>query len=56
MMWMRALVAVVAVLLAFSSAVAHQGGTTGYATVSIAGQSVRYALSVPAEALGDAVA
>jgi HupE / UreJ protein len=54
MMWLRALVAVVAVLLAFSSAVAHQGGTTGYATVSVAGQSVRYALSVPAEGLGDA--
>ena len=54
MMWVRALVAVVAVSLALGSAVAHQGGTTGYATVSVAGQSVRYALSVPAEALGDA--
>src|SRR4029077_12947606 len=36
------------------SVVAHQGGTTGYATVSVAGQSVRYTLSVPAEGLGDA--
>lgn len=54
MMWLRAWVAFAAVSLALGSAAAHQGGTTGYATVSIAGQSVRYALSVPAEALGDA--
>lgn len=54
MMCVRVLVAFAAVLLALGSAVAHQGGTTGYATVSVAGQSVRYALSVPAEALGDA--
>lgn len=54
MTWARALVAVVAVSLAFGSAVAHQGGTTGYATVSVAGQSVRYALSLPAEGMGDA--
>lgn len=54
MMCVRALVAFAAVFLALDSAVAHQGGATGYATVSVAGQSVRYALSVPAEALGDA--
>jgi hypothetical protein len=54
MMWPRALVAFATVSLALGSAVAHQGGTTGYATVSVVGQSVRYALSVPAEALGDA--
>jgi hypothetical protein len=54
MMWLRALVAFATVSLALGSAVAHQGGTTGYATVSVAGQSVRYALSVPAEGLGDA--
>jgi len=54
MTWRRALVAVVAVSLALGSAVAHQGGTTGYATISVAGQSVRYALSLPAEGLGDA--
>jgi hypothetical protein len=54
MMWLRALVAVAAVSLAFATAVAHQGGTTGYATVSVAGQAVRYALSLPAEGLGDA--
>lgn len=51
MMWLRALVVVVS--LACGAAVAHQGGTTGYATVSVAGQSVRYALSLPAEGLGD---
>jgi hypothetical protein len=49
----RALAAVAAVSLAFG-AVAHQGGTTGHATVSIAGQSVRYALSLPTEGLEDA--
>jgi len=54
MMRLRALVAFTAVSLALGAAVAHQGGTTGYATVSVAGQSVRYALSVPAEGLGDA--
>jgi hypothetical protein len=51
MTWVRALIAVA--WLAFGAAVAHQGGTTGYATVSVAGQSVRYALSLPAEGLGD---
>ena len=50
----RALAAVAAVLLAIGAAVAHQGGTTGHATISVAGQSVRYALSLPAEGLGDA--
>jgi hypothetical protein len=54
MMWARALAAVAAVLLAIGAAVAHQGGTTGHATISVAGQSVRYALSLPAEGLGDA--
>jgi hydrogenase/urease accessory protein HupE len=54
MTWARALAAVAAVALAFGAAVAHQGGTTGHATISIAGQSVRYALSLPAEGLGDA--
>jgi hydrogenase/urease accessory protein HupE len=54
MTWTRALVAVAAVSLAFGLAIAHQGGTTGHATVSVAGQSVRYALSLPTEGLGDA--
>ena len=54
MTWARAWAAVAAVSLAFGAAVAHQGGTTGHATISIAGQSVRYALSLPAEGLGDA--
>jgi hypothetical protein len=54
MKWIRAVVVLAAVSLAFGAAVAHQGGTTGYATVSVAGQSVRYALSLPAEGLGDA--
>jgi hypothetical protein len=53
MRWTRALLAVAAVSLAFA-AIAHQGGTTGYATVSVSGQAVRYALSLPAEGLGDA--
>jgi hypothetical protein len=48
------LAAVAAVSLAAGAAVAHQGGTTGHATISVAGQSVRYALSLPAEGLGDA--
>ena len=52
--WIGALVAIAAVSLVFGAAVAHQGGTTGYATVSVGGQSVRYALSLPAEGLGDA--
>src|SRR4029450_4894919 len=54
MTWTRALAAVAAVLLAFGAAGAHQGGTTGHATISVAGQAVRYALSLPAEGLGDA--
>ena len=54
MTWTRGLAAVAAVALAFGAAVAHQGGTTGHATISVAGQSVRYALSLPAEGLGDA--
>jgi hypothetical protein len=53
-MWARVLAAVATVLLACGAATAHQGGTTGHATISVAGQSVRYALSLPAEGLGDA--
>jgi len=45
---------VAAAALACGAAVAHQGGTTGHATIAISGQSVRYALSLPAEGLGDA--
>lgn len=51
---LRLLVAAAAAALGFNAGVAHQGGTTGHATVSISGQSVRYALSLPAEGLGDA--
>jgi hypothetical protein len=40
-----------ALLLAFGPAVAHKAGTTGYATVSVAGQTVRYALSLPTDGL-----
>lgn len=54
MTWARLLVAITAAALVFGAAVAHQGGTTGHATVSVSGQSVRYALSLPAEGLGDA--
>jgi hydrogenase/urease accessory protein HupE len=35
------------------TALAHQGGTTGYATVSVDGQAVRFALALPAEGLGE---
>src|SRR5206468_2602134 len=54
--WVMGLIAVAAVSFAFGPAVAHKGGTTGYATVSVAGQTVRYALSLPANGLisGDA--
>lgn len=54
MRWLDALVAAAVAMLAVGAAVAHTGGTTGYATVSVAGQSVRYALSLPGEGLGDA--
>ena len=54
MKWTRARAAIAAGLLAASAAVAHQGGTTGHATISVSGQSVRYALSLPTEGLGDA--
>jgi hypothetical protein len=47
------LIAAAAMSLAFAVALAHQGGTTGYATVSVSGQAVRYALSLPADVLGD---
>ena len=46
--------AVIGALFAVAAAMAHQGGTTGYATVSVDGQSVRFALALPAEGLGDA--
>jgi HupE / UreJ protein len=42
------LVALLALCLTFAAA-AHKGGTTGYATVSVAGQTVRYALTLPAD-------
>lgn len=53
---MRGVSALVAVAIAWLAvaAVAHQGGTTGYATVSVDGQAVRYALALPAEAVGEA--
>ena len=44
-LWVIGLLA--AVSLTIGPAVAHKGGTTGYATVSVAGQTVRYALSLP---------
>ena len=53
MRWPGAVAAVVAAWFAFV-AVAHQGGTTGYAMVSVEGQAVRYALALPAEGLGEA--
>src|SRR3954447_11228244 len=55
-LWVIGLIAVAAVSLAVGPAVAHNGGTTGYATVSVAGQTLRYALSLPANGLisGDA--
>jgi HupE / UreJ protein len=49
--WVMGLLAVAPVSLAFGPAVAHKGGTTGYATVLVAGQTVRYALSLPADGL-----
>lgn len=54
MTWLCSLIAAAVAMLAVGVAVAHQGGTTGYATVSVSGQSVRFALSVPGEGLGDA--
>jgi hypothetical protein len=54
MSWGRAVAALAAVLLVVSVAIAHTGGTTGHATVSVAGQSVRYALTLPTDGLGDA--
>ena len=48
--WSGWLLGALAVLcLTFGFALAHKGGTTGYATVSIAGQTVRYAITLPAE-------
>ena len=54
MMRVKTVIAATAMALSFGAAAAHQGGTTGYATVSVAGQAVRYALSLPAEGLGGA--
>lgn len=54
MTWRRVVAALAAVLPVASAAIAHTGGTTGHATVSVAGQSVRYALTLPAEGVGDA--
>lgn len=54
MRWLGVLVVAAVAILAAGVAVAHTGGTTGYATVSVAGQSVRYALSLPGDGLGDA--
>jgi hypothetical protein len=31
------------------AAVAHTGGTTGHATVTVSGQSIRYSLNIPAD-------
>jgi hypothetical protein len=45
--WVIGLLA--ALCLALGPAVAHKGGTTGYATVSVAGQTVRYAVTLPAD-------
>lgn len=53
MKWTNFMVVTGALLLTFAVAVAHQGGMTGYATVSVVGQSVRYSLTLPAEGLGD---
>ncbi|HJZ33809.1 MAG TPA: HupE/UreJ family protein [Hyphomicrobiaceae bacterium] len=38
-----------ALCLAFGPAIAHKAGTTGYATITVAGQSVRFALTLPQE-------
>src|SRR5258705_9003159 len=43
------LVPLVALWLTSASAAAHKGGTTGYATLAVAGQTVRYALTLPAD-------
>jgi hypothetical protein len=42
-----------ALLLALGPALAHKGGTTGYATVSVAGQTVRYAVTLPEDGIPD---
>jgi len=39
----------VAVCLLAGAAVAHKGGTTGYATITVAGQTVRSAMTLPTE-------
>jgi HupE / UreJ protein len=43
------LVALVALCLTLAPAAAHKGGTTGYATMAVAGQTLRYAITLPAE-------
>ena len=46
--WVRLLLC--AALMALGTAAsAHTGGSTGYATVTVSGQSVRYSLSVAAD-------
>ena len=47
--WATGLLAAVSVV--FGPAIAHKGGTTGHATVSVAGQTVRYALTLPGDGL-----
>jgi hypothetical protein len=44
--WVASLLAL---CLTLASGAAHKAGTTGYATVSIAGQTVRYALTLPTD-------
>jgi HupE / UreJ protein len=41
----------VALCLTLGSAVAHKVGTTSYATLSVVGQTVRYALTLPADGI-----
>ena len=56
--WLRVFGLVAAILSAIAvtsgQAVAHTGGTTGHATVTVSGQSVRYSLSLTADALARA--
>ena len=47
-----ALLALAALCLLPVAAAAHKAATTGHATVSVAGQTVRYAVTLPAEVLG----
>jgi hypothetical protein len=47
--WACLLLPWAALCLIGAGAVAHKAGTTGYATISIAGQTVRYAVTLPEE-------